>query len=161
MLYPLRWIGLGPLTDVIEPTLKVLVELGYDRSAGYGQVARARLFPCIDPGKLAQDLGAAFAEGGTALRALFTPPVSAPAGGGVAAPAAAQERRPIPARRASGPAKPVRSAAAAEAEAEAGAEESPQSRPESTVPREPRRTGPRHSPSSKIATARVQPADAA
>ena len=165
MLYPLRWIGLGPLTDVIEPTLKVLVELGYDRSAGYGQVARARLFPCIDPGKLAQDLGAAFAEGGNALHALFTPPVSAPVGGGVAAPAAAQERRPIPARRASGPAKPVRSAAAAEAEAEAGAgagaEESPQSRPVSTVPREPRRTGPRHSSSSKIATARVQPADAA
>lgn len=152
MLYPLRWIGLGALTDVIEPTLKVLVELGYDRSAGYGQVARARLFPCIDPGKLAQDLGAAAAEGSAALRALFTPPVSAPAGGSVAAPAAAQDRRPLPTRRASGPAKPVRSAAV---------EESPESRPESTVPREPRRTGPRHSPSSKIATARVQPADAA
>jgi hypothetical protein len=154
LLYPLRWIGLGPLTDIVEPTLRVLVELGYDRSAGYGQVVHAGLFPSIDPGKLIEDLGAAFAEGGTALRALFAPPASAPAGSRAAAPAAAQDRRGVSARRASRTAAPVRRAAAS-------VEESPQSRPEPRVPREPRRTSPRHSPSSKIATARVHPADAA
>jgi hypothetical protein len=73
LIAPLRWIGLGPLTDIVEPTLRVLVELGYDRINSYGQVVRAGLFPKIDPGKLAADLGAAFAEGGAALRDLLTP----------------------------------------------------------------------------------------
>jgi hypothetical protein len=166
MLYPLRWIGLGPLTDIIEPTLKVLVELGYDRTAPYGQVVRAGLFPRIDPGKLADDLAEAFAEGGAALRDLFTPPAAEPADP-LASSAAAQRPKPSLTRRGAGLAKPVRSALGAEAAAASSAAEAPtaqlpaESRPQPKATLRSERSAPRHSASSKIATARVHPADAA
>lgn len=165
LLYPLRWIGLGPLTDIIEPTLKVLVELGYDRTAPYGQVVRAGLFPRIDPGKLADDLAEAFAEGGAALRDLFTPPAAEPTDP-LAFSAAAQRPRPSLTRRGAGIAKPVRSAVGV-AVAAASAAEAPtaqlqaESRPQPKATLRSERSAPRHSASSKIATARVQPADAA
>lgn len=160
LLYPLRWIGLGPLTDVIEPTLKVLVELGYDRTAPYGQVVRAGLFPRIDSGKLAADLAGAFAEGGAALRDLFTPQAAEPTAGALAVSAAARGPRPSLTRRGAGIAKPVRStqgAAVTVPTTQLPAESRPL--PEATLRAE--RRAPRHSASSKIATARVHPADAA
>jgi hypothetical protein len=98
MLMPLRWIGLGPLTDIVEPALRVLVELGYDRGAPPGQVVRAGLFPKLDTGKLAADLGAAFAEGGAALRDVLRLPSAVPAAVPALATAAAESNR-ISARR--------------------------------------------------------------
>lgn len=159
LLYPLRWIGLGPLTDIIEPTLKVLVELGYDRTAPYGQVVRAGLFPRIDPGKLADDLAGAFAEGGAALRDLFTPPAVELADP-LAFSAAAREPRPSAARRGAGTAKSVRGVQGAAAQAPA-AQRPSESRPQPRTTLRSERRAQRHSASSKIATARVHPADAA
>ncbi|MET0896628.1 MAG: PE-PPE domain-containing protein, partial [Mycobacterium sp.] len=52
-----------PLLDLIEPTLTVLIELGYDRSIPYGQFTTAGLFPIINPVKLVADLVAAAAQG--------------------------------------------------------------------------------------------------
>lgn len=70
LLVPFRVLGnamgLGalttPLADLIEPTLKVLVELGYDRTS-YGQPTTFGLFPKIDPAKLKTDLEAAVKAG--------------------------------------------------------------------------------------------------
>jgi PE-PPE domain len=61
-----------PLADLIEPTLRVLVELGYDRGLGYGTPATAGLFPTINPQKLVNDLSAAVAQGVTAAVADVT-----------------------------------------------------------------------------------------
>ncbi|BBY31495.1 PE-PPE domain-containing protein [Mycolicibacterium sediminis] len=52
-----------PLLDLIEPTLTVLIELGYDRTIPYGRFTTAGLFPIINPIKLASDLAAAAAQG--------------------------------------------------------------------------------------------------
>ena len=76
LLYPLRWIGLGKVADVIEPLLKVFVELGYDRSAPMGQTVRAELFPRFTVEGVRQfvtDLRDASAQSGQAWAALFTP----------------------------------------------------------------------------------------
>lgn len=52
-----------PILDLIEPTLTVLIELGYDRTIPYGQFTTAGLFPLINPVKLAADLVGAAAQG--------------------------------------------------------------------------------------------------
>lgn len=67
LVLPLRELGqaLGiaaittPIADLIEPTLKVLVELGYDRSIPYGQPTTFGLFPKLDVPTLVSDLAAA------------------------------------------------------------------------------------------------------
>jgi hypothetical protein len=66
-----------PLADLIEPTLRVLVELGYDRSLGYGTPAPGGLFPKVDPRKLFDDLSAAAHKGVTDALADITAPPSA------------------------------------------------------------------------------------
>jgi hypothetical protein len=150
MLYPLRWIGLGPLTDIVEPVLRVLVELGYDRTAPAGEIVRAGLFPNINLATLASDLGAAVAEGEVALRKLFTVPE-----------AARIEARSVSSatvRRGNVTAKPVRPASTT-IPAPVAAE--PQLRREPTQFRQRSRGAASDSPSSKMATARVHPADAA
>ncbi|MEV0674423.1 PE-PPE domain-containing protein [Mycobacterium sp. NPDC050441] len=65
LLQPLRGIGiLTPALDLVEPTLRVLIELGYDRTpANMGVPTRAGLIPRIDLDKLASDLRAAAEEG--------------------------------------------------------------------------------------------------
>ncbi|KAA0107736.1 PE-PPE domain-containing protein [Mycolicibacterium sp. P1-5] len=70
-----------PLADLIEPTLRVLVELGYDRSIPYGEPTGFGLFPNINPSDLASDLSSAVASGvHAALTDLgFTMPQRAPA----------------------------------------------------------------------------------
>ena len=52
-----------PIADLVEPTLKVLVELGYDRSISYGQPARVGLLPKVNVSTLVTDLHAAVKEG--------------------------------------------------------------------------------------------------
>lgn len=52
-----------PFLDLIEPTLTVLIETGYDRTIPYGQFTTARLFPITNPVKLAVDLVAAAGQG--------------------------------------------------------------------------------------------------
>jgi len=80
MFYPLRWIGLGPAVDVVEPLVRVFVELGYDRTTPYGEVARARLLPGLDnltvenAQRFLSDVDAALKQGGEAFVDLFCPP---------------------------------------------------------------------------------------
>jgi hypothetical protein len=87
LVQPLRDFGtatgttalITPIADLIEPTLRVLVELGYDRSIGYGTVAPAGLFPKIDPAKLGADLAAASTKGiKDALADISAPPPPTP-----------------------------------------------------------------------------------
>ncbi len=71
LLVPFRTLGnllhlsavTTPIADLIEPTLKVLVELGYDRSMSYGQPAGFGLFPKINVSTLVTDLQAAVKQG--------------------------------------------------------------------------------------------------
>ncbi len=52
-----------PLADLLEPTLRVLVDLGYDRTTPYGEPTQVGVFPTIEPIKLANDLIKAAQEG--------------------------------------------------------------------------------------------------
>ena len=52
-----------PVLDLVQPTLKTLVELGYDRTIPYGQPTTFGLIPPIDPLKLVGDLVNAAAQG--------------------------------------------------------------------------------------------------
>lgn len=71
LVQPLRQFGAAhgisaivePLVALIEPTLRVLVELGYDRSIEYGRPTPAGLFPLVDPVKLINDLATAVQTG--------------------------------------------------------------------------------------------------
>lgn len=58
-----------PLADLAEPTLRVLVELGYDRTIPLGQPAKFGLFPAVNPSDLAFDLSSAAQSG---VRAALT-----------------------------------------------------------------------------------------
>lgn len=64
LLQPLRDLGAPePLMALVEPTLRVVVELGYDRSIGPWVPTRARLFAPIDLAAVADDLGQAWQQG--------------------------------------------------------------------------------------------------
>ena len=71
LLAPLRQFGRAtgltalttPIADLIEPALRVLVELGYDRTSSYGQPAQFGLVPKIDPRRLVSDLAVAVKQG--------------------------------------------------------------------------------------------------
>jgi hypothetical protein len=87
LIWPLRAFGTmtgttaitTPLADLIEPTMRVLVELGYDRTLGYGTPAPAGLFPKINPQKLFHDLSVAAQQGVTHALADITAPASSAA----------------------------------------------------------------------------------
>lgn len=70
---PLRRLGVPEkLIDVIEPVVRVLVELGYDRSIPPWEPAKARLIPPLrDPAQVAGDLRAAIREGIDTARTLM------------------------------------------------------------------------------------------
>jgi hypothetical protein len=71
LLQPIRDLGrltgteflTTPLTDLIEPALRVLIETGYDRSLPYGAPAPARLIPLVNPITLTVDLVDAVGQG--------------------------------------------------------------------------------------------------
>lgn len=71
LVQPLRDLGVAlgataitePLVALIEPTLRVLVELGYDRDIEYGVPTTFGLFPRIDLAELGADLVTAFDTG--------------------------------------------------------------------------------------------------
>ncbi|WP_162463515.1 MULTISPECIES: PE-PPE domain-containing protein [unclassified Mycolicibacterium] len=65
LLQPLRDMGIpAPILDLAEPTLRVLIELAYDRTPeNMGVPTRAGLIPHIDVNKLGSDLAAAAKEG--------------------------------------------------------------------------------------------------
>jgi hypothetical protein len=116
MFYPLRWVGLGPAVDVVEPLVRVFVDLGYDRTTPYGEVARARLLPALDnltvenAQRFFADVDDALQQGGEAFVDLFHPTREEPTVAAVAAalPAVGVEASPLQFRT---PAevKPVRS----------------------------------------------------
>ncbi|HUO36445.1 MAG TPA: PE-PPE domain-containing protein, partial [Mycobacterium sp.] len=108
LLQPLRNFGVAtgtsalitPLADLIQPTLQVLVELGYNRSIPYGQPTRFGLFPPIKPVELASELVAAAGAGVSAARAdiaakraLQTPDTTTP---GTTIPALIATTSPVP-----------------------------------------------------------------
>jgi hypothetical protein len=101
LVQPLRDFGTAtgttslttPIADLIEPTLRVLVELGYDRTIGYGTVAPASLFPRIDPTKLGADLAAASVKGIKDALADIAEPSSSTGARPTAAPAPAPSSR--------------------------------------------------------------------
>ena len=82
LVQPIRQFGAAqgisaitePLVAMIEPTLRVLVELGYDRSVEYGRPTSGGLFPLVDPGKLISDLASAAQKGLTDAHAEITAP---------------------------------------------------------------------------------------
>ena len=53
----------NPVADLLEPTLRVLVELGYDRTAGYGAQHSFGVIPAANPVTLVGDLITAAGEG--------------------------------------------------------------------------------------------------
>ncbi|MEX1174121.1 MAG: PE-PPE domain-containing protein [Mycobacterium sp.] len=71
LLQPLREFGAftgtefltDPLIALIQPTLRVLIETGYDRSLPYGQPAPFRLIPRVNPITLTVDLVNAIGQG--------------------------------------------------------------------------------------------------
>ncbi|MGV0742062.1 PE-PPE domain-containing protein [Mycolicibacterium sp. XJ870] len=65
LLQPLRDIGFPePALDLVEPALRVMIELAYDRTPeNMGVPTRAGLLPDIDADKLASDLTAALRQG--------------------------------------------------------------------------------------------------
>jgi hypothetical protein len=82
LLTPLRAAGMDVLADIIEPTLRVLVELGYDRTAPYGEYVPAQSLPVTDTAALSRDLDVAFKQGLAVVesefsRSVATAPVAA------------------------------------------------------------------------------------
>ncbi len=65
--------GLGavttPIVDLIQPALRVIVELGYDRTTPYGTPAPAGLFPAVSPAEVVTNLASAVGDG---VRAAMT-----------------------------------------------------------------------------------------
>lgn len=84
LLAPLRQLGVDrnatavtePLAALLEPTLRVLVELGYDRGAGYGRASGFGLLPRVDPVRLTTDLVTAVSTGLRDARAAAVAPPS-------------------------------------------------------------------------------------
>ena len=84
LLAPLRQLGVDhnatavtePLAALLEPTLRVLVELGYDRGAGYGRASGFGLLPRVDPVRLTTDLVTAVSTGLRDARAAAVAPSS-------------------------------------------------------------------------------------
>ena len=61
---PLRMIGVPePVIDVFEPVVKVIVDLGYDRTILPGEPTPAQLIPPINPVKVVTDVVDAVGEG--------------------------------------------------------------------------------------------------
>jgi len=91
---PLRTLGAPEaVIDVVEPFFRVLVELGYDRSIPLWEPTPARLFPTLDPGKVAADLVNAIGQGvNNGLALVGASPLSSPAAPAVADPDAAMEQ---------------------------------------------------------------------
>jgi hypothetical protein len=81
ILQPLVDIGLltgtsgliNPIVDLVQPTLKTLIDLGYDRTIPYGQPTTFGLLPKLDPAKVMNDLAAAVDKGVRDAVADFSP----------------------------------------------------------------------------------------
>ena len=72
---PLRTLGVPePVIDVVEPFVREIVELGYDRSIPPWEPTPARLIPPLDPVTVAGDLVDAIGEGITNAAALVGSP---------------------------------------------------------------------------------------
>jgi hypothetical protein len=74
---PLRALGVPePLIDVVEPFVRVIVDLGYDRTIPQWEPTPARLIPPLDPAKVTADLLNAVGEGvNNALALVGVPPL--------------------------------------------------------------------------------------
>ena len=72
ILAPLRLVGMGAVADAVEPMLRVLVELGYDRTTPYGQHTTVGRMPNIDAPTVLRDPHVAFSAGAVSARAWVT-----------------------------------------------------------------------------------------
>lgn len=68
------------LIDIVEPTVKVIVDAGYDRTIPFGQPTGLRLAPALDPAKFATDLLASVGQGVANAVEAIAPPVPAAEG---------------------------------------------------------------------------------
>jgi hypothetical protein len=77
LLEPLRLLGVPAfILDAIEPGLRALVELGYDRSIPFGTPTPARFFPPVDVDRIFHDLATAVEAGIAGLTTPTTPSVA-------------------------------------------------------------------------------------
>ena len=88
ILQPLVDVGLltgtsaliNPVVDLVQPTLKTIIELGYDRTIPYGQPTTFAVLPTIDPSAVASDLAVAVDKGVHDALADLGATLAAPAG---------------------------------------------------------------------------------
>lgn len=69
LLAPVRAVGLDPVADAVEPTLRVLVELGYDRETPYGVHTTVGIAPRVNAPEVVSDVRASVAQGAASVRA--------------------------------------------------------------------------------------------
>lgn len=69
LLAPVRAVGLDPVADAVEPTLRVLVELGYDRETPYGVHTPVGIAPRVRAPEVVSDVRESVAQGAASVRA--------------------------------------------------------------------------------------------
>ena len=78
LLAPVRVVGLDPVADAVEPTLRVLVELGYDRETPYGVHTTVGIAPRVSPPEVISDVRESVAQGAASVRASVAAAVRTP-----------------------------------------------------------------------------------
>lgn len=78
LLAPVRAVGLDPVADAVEPTLRVLVELGYDRETPYGVHTTVGIAPRVNAPEVVSDVRASVAQGAASVRASVAGAVRTP-----------------------------------------------------------------------------------
>lgn len=78
LLAPVRAVGLDPVADAVEPTLRVLVELGYDRETPYGVHTTVGLAPRVRAPEVISDVRESVAQGAASVRASVADAVRTP-----------------------------------------------------------------------------------
>jgi hypothetical protein len=77
ILLPLRLLGMTAVAAAIEPALRILIELGYDRTRSYGEAVSAQRGPVIDKAALKLELAIAVDEGRAILEHRIAGPAAA------------------------------------------------------------------------------------
>jgi len=78
LLAPVRAVGLDPVADAVEPTLRVLVELGYDRETPYGVHTTVGIAPRVSAPEVVSGVRESVAQGAASVRASVANAVRTP-----------------------------------------------------------------------------------
>jgi hypothetical protein len=71
-------VGLDPVADAVEPTLRVLVELGYDRETPYGVHTTVGIAPRVSAPEVVSGVRESVAQGAASVRASVANAVRTP-----------------------------------------------------------------------------------